>query len=81
MPRDLTAAILRKSVSSMREGAPRCSGCRRTLMAGELLHTLPSGGPLCSLCIATLPDADRESARAERVHASERHIAAVPRAA
>ena len=78
---DLAAAILRKSVGSLRSHRSSCARCRRTPVAGELLHVFDSGHTLCSLCAARLPDDERGGASVQRVHASERHLAVVPRAA
>jgi hypothetical protein len=36
---------------------------------------------LCELCFAALPEESRLAVRSERVHASERRIAVMPRAA
>jgi hypothetical protein len=58
-----------------------CAGCLRTPVPGELLHELESGPVLCSLCLASLPEDKRATVRTERVHASRRHLAVVPRAA
>lgn len=36
---------------------------------------------LCALCLARLPEGERDPLRSERVHAADRHIAVVPKAA
>lgn len=45
------------------------------------MHEMDTGRLLCELCVATLPEGDRHAVRSERVHASERHLTAAPRAA
>ena len=81
MPGELAAAILRKSVGSMSRDRTRCGECRRTPVAGELLHRLESGTALCSLCFGRLPESERGVVQSERVHASERPVSVTPRAA
>lgn len=78
---DLAALLLRRSVGSLRSEGARCSGCRRTPLAGERLHEMDTGRVLCDLCLARLPEADRNAVHTERVHASEHKIAVAPRAA
>ena len=78
---ELARRILRKSIGSMRSQCAHCSACGRTPLPGEFVHRLAPGRPVCSLCLAKLPDAERDGAVPERVHASERHIAVAPRAA
>lgn len=78
---ELARRILRKGIGSMRDGWLHCSTCRRTPVPGEFVHRIASERVVCSLCLAKLPASKREDAVAERVHASERHIAVVPRAA
>jgi hypothetical protein len=48
---------------------------------GEFVHRLPRERVVCSLCLAKLPESKRESAAVERVHASERRVSVLPRAA
>ncbi len=45
------------------------------------MHELDGGRVLCDLCFAELPEERRLAVRTERVHASERRLAVVPRAA
>jgi hypothetical protein len=45
------------------------------------VHELDGGRKLCDLCFADLPEEHRVAVRTERVHASERRLAVVPRAA
>ena len=77
---DLAAMLMRRSIRALPplEG---CHDCRRTPLAGERLHELGSGRHLCELCFGALPDESRRAVRSERVHASERRLAVVPKAA
>jgi hypothetical protein len=50
-------------------------------LVGEGLHELDNGRLLCDLCLALLPEEKRGSVRTERVRASERQLAVVPKAA
>ena len=59
----------------------RCSKCERTPLAGERLHEMDTGHVLCDLCLVQLPEENRRAVRSERVHAGERALAVVPRAA
>jgi hypothetical protein len=77
---DLTAMILRRSLESSASD-PSCSACRRTPLAGERLHELDSGRVVCDLCLAALPEDKRRAVRSERVHASSRQLAVIPKAA
>ena len=81
MARDLAAIILRASVGSLSHQRTSCSCCGRTPVPGELVHVLASERVLCSLCLAELPEDERAPVRSERVHAGERRLAVVPRAA
>ena len=65
----------------MRREATHCGACRRTPVPGEFVHRLESGPTVCSLCLAKLTAVERDGAQAQRVHASERHVAVAPRAA
>jgi hypothetical protein len=78
---DLSAMLLRKTVTTLESGRPRCNSCDRTPLVGEHLHEMDTGRTLCELCRSALPHADRESVRTELVHASERHLRVAPRAA
>jgi hypothetical protein len=73
--------LLRKGVGSMTSDRAVCSKCRRTPLPGELLHVLETGPVVCTLCLPKLPAAEQSPVRSERVHASARHLVAVPRAA
>lgn len=78
---DLAGLLLRRSLGSLRPARDSCAKCRRTPLAGERLHELDSGRLLCDLCFAELPEERRLAVRSERVHAGERRLAVVPRAA
>lgn len=65
----------------MRSQCVQCSSCRRTPVPGEFVHRLESQRVVCSLCLANVPAAERDSAEPERVHAAERHLSVAPRAA
>jgi hypothetical protein len=77
----LARRILRKGIGSMQQDCVYCSSCRRTPVPGELVHRLAPERAVCSLCLAKLPASKRDSAAVERVHASERHVSVLPRAA
>jgi hypothetical protein len=81
MAHDLASMILRTSLGALGQHSSTCSECHRTPLAGELLHVFESGDELCSLCLAGLPEPERVPLRSERVHAGERRLAVVPRAA
>ncbi len=81
MARELATIILRASLGSLGHHSLTCSRCRRTPVAGELVHVFASERVLCALCLARLPEDERAPLRSERVHAGERRIAVVPRAA
>ena len=78
---DLAAILLRKSMGSLDSGRPRCSECRRLPLVGECTHEMDNGRLLCGLCLTRLPADKRHAVRTERVHASERALAVIPRAA
>jgi hypothetical protein len=78
---DLAALLLRRSVGALGPARDCCGECRRTPLPGERLHELDSGRLLCELCFGALPEERRLAVRSERVHASERRLAVVPRAA
>jgi len=48
---------------------------------GEFVHRLTPERVVCSLCVAKLSVSKRETAVVERVHASEKQLAVVRRAA
>ena len=78
---DLGAMLLRRSLGSLRPSSDGCGKCRRIPLAGERLHELDSGRMLCELCFGALPEECRHAVRSERVHAGERRLAVVPKAA
>jgi hypothetical protein len=78
---DLASMLVRSSIGTLPPSTASCAHCRRTPLAGERMHELESGRILCDLCFAGLPDERRHAVRTERVHASERRLAVVPRAA
>jgi hypothetical protein len=81
MAHDLASIILRSSLGALGSHRASCSRCRRTPVAGELIHHFESEEQLCSLCLAALPESERVPLRSERVHAGERRLSVVPRAA
>ena len=78
---DLAGLIMRTSLGALPPSGARCEGCQRTPLAGEHTHELDSGRVLCALCFAQLPAERRHAVRSERVHASDRRLAVVPKAA
>jgi hypothetical protein len=78
---DLGALLVRSSIGTLPPSAAACSACRRTPLAGELMHELDSGRSVCDLCLARLPRDRRRVVASERVHASERRLAVGPMAA
>jgi hypothetical protein len=78
---DIDSLLVRSFVGALPATAARCGDCRRTPLAGETVHRLESGRLLCALCFAALPAGRRQAASSERVHASERRLAVVPKAA
>ena len=78
---DLAAILLRKSMGALDSGRQCCSDCRRVPLVGESVHEMDNGRTLCGLCVTRLPEKKRRAMRTERVRASERSLAVVPRAA
>jgi hypothetical protein len=78
---ELAAMLVRSSIGTLPPVTTSCEGCRRTPLAGERLHELDGGRVLCELCFAGLPEERRLAVRTERVHASERRLVLVHRAA
>lgn len=78
---DLAGLMLRRSIGSLSPKGDDCGKCGRTPLAGECLHELDSGGLLCDLCFAALPEERRLAVRSRRVHVGERRLAVAPRAA
>ena len=80
MGRDLQT-ILRLKARARASDPTRCSDCHRHPLAGELLHELESHRVVCQLCLVKLPEAKRSTVASARVHAAEKPLAVVPRAA
>jgi hypothetical protein len=78
---DLAAMLVRSSIGTLAATDASCAECRRTPLAGERVHELDRGPTLCDLCFADLPEDQRLAVRTERVHASERRLSVVRRAA
>jgi hypothetical protein len=78
---ELAAMLVRSCIGTLPSSAASCGDCRRTPLPGECLHELEGGRMLCELCFAVLPEERRLAVRTERVHASERRLAVVRRAA
>jgi hypothetical protein len=78
---ELASMLVRSSIGTLNHPDPSCRECRRTPLAGERMHELDGGRVLCDLCFAGLPEEQRQAVRTERVHASERRLAVVRRAA
>jgi hypothetical protein len=78
---ELAAMLVRSSIGTLAQTDSSCADCRRTPLAGERVHELDGGRNLCDLCFARLPEERRLAVRTERVHASERRLAVVRRAA
>jgi hypothetical protein len=75
----LASFLLRKSVGSMVSARSRCHSCHRTPLVGERLSELDNGRVICELCLAGMPEEDRQVVHVERVHATERQLATGPR--
>jgi hypothetical protein len=80
MKRDLHDTILRNSVARVGADRDGCSSCERIPLTGELMHDTGDGRHLCSLCLKSLPEAQRESLRTERVHVGALRLAVAPMA-
>ncbi len=81
MAREIASILLRNSLGALRTERPACSRCRRMPLTGELMHELESGREVCSLCLAKSGGRDGEPVRSERVRATDKPLAVVPRAA
>jgi len=80
MAKDL-ASILRRKARRANGDASRCSSCNRFPLPGELMHELESHRVVCQLCLADLPEPHRVTISCERVHASDKPLAVIARAA
>jgi hypothetical protein len=78
---DLGAMLMRRCLGSLTPSSEGCAECRRIPLAGERIHELDSGRVLCELCFGALPEDRRLAVRSERVHAGERKLSVVPKAA
>jgi hypothetical protein len=78
---DLAGMLMRSSIGALAPPDEQCHDCRRNPLAGEHVHQLGSGRQLCELCFGALPAESRQAVRSDRVHASERRLAVVRRAA
>ena len=78
---DMDALLVRSFIGALPSTAASCAGCRRTPLAGEMVHKLDSGRLMCELCFAALPANSRLAVSSERVSASERRLSVVPKAA
>ena len=78
MAREIASILLRNSLGALGSDRAHCAGCRRTPLIGELMHTLDSGRLVCSLCLSK---AGVEPVSSERVRATDKKLAVVPRAA
>ena len=78
---ELASLLVRSSIGTLPPSTASCAQCRRTPLAGEHVHEVDGGRTLCELCFAGLPEDRRLAVRSERVHASERRLAVVRRAA
>jgi len=78
---ELASMLVRSSIGTLAPSTTSCAECRRTPLAGERMHELDGGRTLCDLCFASLPEERRLAVRTMRVHASERRLAVVRRAA
>ena len=81
MPKEIAPILVRHSLDALHADGPRCSRCRRSPLVGELMHVLESGRRVCSLCVARLPSRQGSPVASERIHASERPLAVMQRAA
>ena len=81
MAREIASILLRNSLGSLHSDLAQCSGCRRTPLIGELMHTLDSGRVVCSLCLGPADAREGEPVSSERVRATDKKLAVVPRAA
>jgi hypothetical protein len=75
MKHDLHETLLRNSVARVRADRDGCNRCERIPLTGELMHETGAGEHLCSLCVKSLPESQREAARAERVHVGAMRLA------
>ena len=80
MAKDL-ASFLRRRARSAASDPARCASCNRVPLPGELMHELESHRLVCQLCLADLPEPHRVTISCERVHATDKPLSVVARAA
>jgi hypothetical protein len=78
---EIASILLRRSLDALHTDRPTCSRCRRMPLTGELMHELESGREVCGLCLSEAGGRDGEPVRSERVRATDRPLAVVPKAA
>ena len=78
---EIASILVRRSLGALHTDRPACSRCQRMPLTGELMHELESGQDVCSLCLADSGGRDGEPVRSERVRATDKPLAVVPRAA
>lgn len=81
MPREIAPALLRHSIGTLLTSRTKCSCCHRIPLVGETLHVLESERVVCQLCLGRLRARDGAPVRTELVHAVDRPLAVMPRAA
>jgi hypothetical protein len=81
MALEIASILLRNSLDALHTDRSGCSRCRRLPLTGEIVHELESGRQVCSLCLDTAGGRDGEPVRSERVRATDKPLAVVPRAA
>jgi hypothetical protein len=77
---EIASILMRRSIGALHTDRPACSRCRRMPLTGELMHELASGREVCSLCLSE-SGGEGDPVRSERVRATEKPLAVVPRAA
>jgi hypothetical protein len=78
MKPNLHDTILRNSVARMGSDRNGCTSCERIPLTGELMHVTTDERHLCSLCLKSVPQSERESLRTERVHVGALRLAVAP---
>jgi hypothetical protein len=78
---EIASILLRNSLDALHTDQPACSRCHRMPLTGELMHELESGDEVCSLCLSKSGGRDGEPVRSQRVRATDKPLAVVPRAA
>jgi hypothetical protein len=81
MAREIASILLRNSLGALHTDREDCSDCRRIPLIGELMHELESGKQLCALCLVKADGRGGEPVRTQRVRATDKPLAVVPRAA